>query len=69
MINSQLLVELNAKTETTKFVEKHIERLGNAWSWHRLALDNGFVGFRTAYHVIRLDSKNLLQHMAGGITP
>ena len=42
-------------------MEKHIERFGDAGVWHCVALHNRFVCLASSYHVVRLDSKDLLK--------
>ena len=37
------LVERDAETEASKLVKQHVERFRNAWSRHRVALDDGLV--------------------------
>ena len=44
-------------------MEQDVERLGDTRRRHRVALDDGLIGLGTSHNVIRLDGKNLLQHM------
>ena len=46
-------------------MQQYVQGLGNARSRHRLALHDGFVGFRTSDYVIRLDCQNFLQDVCG----
>ena len=42
-------------------MQQHVERLGDAWCWHRLAFDDCFVGLRTAHNVVGLDGEDFLK--------
>ena len=45
-------------------MQKHVERLGDAWGRHWLALDDCLVGLAAANNIVGLDGENLLEHMA-----
>ena len=56
-----VLIKCYLKSETAEFVDKYVERLGDAWRGLVVALDDGLVGLGTAHNVVRLDGENLLQ--------
>jgi hypothetical protein len=58
-------VKLNTEAQTTKLMEQNVERLRNAGSRHRVALDDGLIGLGASHGIIGLDGEDFLQHVAG----
>jgi hypothetical protein len=55
------LFEVDAETKTAKLVEKHVERLGDAGSWHCVAFDDSLISFAAAVDIITLDGEDFLE--------
>ena len=56
-----LLLKVDAQTEATELVEKHIERFGDAGRRHCVALDNSFVSLASTGNIVGLDCNDFLK--------
>ena len=62
-----ILFHVNTECKTLQFVQEHVKRLGQTRCREGFTFDDCLIGTCTTGDIIRLDGKDLLEHMSGTV--